>query len=238
MLLERLNSPTVEDFRSMQLDVHSLQADSRGAAVYEVFLNQFVRALLEDELGENRFPYFHIAFKKYLIQNVILDRPDSTLWDRKNTPQRETPREILELALSRTYGWLKQELGANSRRWEWGKLHHYYWKHAGGSRWFTAKLLNVGPIPAPGDFTTLNSNAYIAARDEYKVTLLPGVRMIVPLNDVNAMKISMPPGQSGQSGHRHYDDLAHGWARGEMLDFPVQREVVEAEAVSTLRLSP
>jgi penicillin amidase len=213
-------------------------ADSPGTAVYEVFLNQWIRALLEDELGENLFPYFHFTLKKYLIQDVILDRPDSTLWDRKDTPERETPQQILEMALSKTYSWLEEQLGGNPRRWEWGKLHYYYWKHAGGTSWFKAKLLNVGPLPAAGDFNTVNSNAYIATRDEYKVTLLPGVRMVIPLNDVSSMKISMPLGQSCQPGHEHYDDLVDSWAAGELLDFPVERADVEAMSVSKLVLSP
>jgi len=271
MLLEELDTPNVEDFRRMQMDVHSLQADtilpklfvynfedekaaaalemlknwdrevrsdSPGAAVYEVFLNQFVRALLEDELGENLFPYFHITLKKYLIQDVILDRPDSTLWDRKDTPARETPQQILEMALSTTYSWLEEQLGGNPRRWEWGKLHYYYWKHAGGNGWFKAWLLNVGPVPAAGDFNTVNNNAYIATRDEYKVTMLPGLRMVIPLDDVNAMKVNMPLGQSCQPGHRHYDDLVDSWAAGELLDFPVERAAVEAMSVSKLVLSP
>jgi penicillin amidase len=271
MLLEDLDTPTVEDFRRMQMDVHSLQADSilpklfaysfedekaaaalemlknwdrevradsPGAAVYEVFLNQWVRALLEDELGENLFPYFHITLKKYLIQDVILDRPDSPLWDRKDTPDRETPQQILEMALSRAYSWLEEELGRNPRKWKWGKLHYYYWKHAGGTSWFKAWLLNVGPIPAAGDFNTVNNNAYIAAKDEYKVTMLPGLRMVIPLDDVNAMKVSMPLGQSCQPGHEHYDDLVDGWAAGELFDFPVKRADVEAMTVSKLLLSP
>ena len=45
---------------------------------------------------------------------------------------------------------------------------------------FKAKLLNVGPIPAAGDFNTVNSNAYIATRDEYKVTMLPASCSIFP----------------------------------------------------------
>jgi penicillin amidase len=213
-------------------------ADSPGAAVYEVFLNQWVRALLEDELGENLFPYFHITLKKYLIQDVILDRPDSTLWDRKDTTDRETPQQILEMALSKTYSWLEEQLGGNPSRWDWGRLHYYYWKHAGGTSCFKAWLLNVGPVPAAGDFNTVNSNAYIATRDEYKVTMLPGIRMVIPLGDVNAMKISMPLGQSCQPGHKHYDDLVEGWAAGQLLDFPVARADVQAMAVSKLLLSP
>lgn len=161
--------------------------------VYEVFVNEFVRALLEDELGENLFPYFHITLKKYLILDVILERPDSTLWDRKDTPAGETPQQILETALSKTYGWLEEQLGSNPRKWEWG---------------------------------------------EYKVTMLPGLRMVIPLDDVNAMKINMPLGQSCQPGHEHYDDLVDGWAAGKLLDFPVRRADVEATSVSKLILSP
>jgi penicillin amidase len=270
-LLDRLDSPTVEDFRRMQMDVHSLQADSilpkvfaysfedtkaqaaveilkswdrevradsPGAAVYEVFLNQWVRSLLEDELGESLFPYFHITFKKYLIQDVILDRPGSPLWDRADTPKRETPRQILEMALRKTYTWLEEELGGNPAKWEWGMLHQYYWKHAGGTSWFKARLLNVGPLPAPGDSNTVNNNDYIATNDEYRVTILPGLRMVIPLDDVNAMKVAVPLGQSCQPGHEHYDDLVKSWAAGELIDLPVNREEVEAMAVSRLLLTP
>jgi penicillin amidase len=215
-----------------------VRADSRGAAVYEVFLNQWVRTLLEDEVGENLFPYFHIAFKKYLIQDVIIDRPGSTLWDRKDTSQKETPGQILETALSRTYGWLEEELGDDTRKWRWGKLHKYYWKHPGGTSWFTGRLLNRGPYAADGDCTTVNATAYIAARDEYKSTALPALRMIVPLDDLDRMKVSTPLGQSGQPGYKHYDDMSEGYMKGELLELPVSRELVEATAVTKTVLRP
>jgi penicillin amidase len=244
MILPKLFVYSFEDERAVKaLEIlkswdREVRIDSRGAVVYQVFLDQLVRALLEDELGENLFSYFHIYLKGYMIQDVIFDRPDSTLWDRKDTAARETPQQILETALSRTYSLLERELGRNPRRWKWGKLHYYYWKHAGGNGWIKAKLLNVGPVPAPGEFNTINNNCYIVARGEYKVTLLPGVRMIIPLEDVSATKISMPLGQSGQPGHEHYDDLVDGWAAGELFDLPVDRDAVEAMAVSKLILSP
>ncbi|UCB47292.1 MAG: penicillin acylase family protein [Spirochaetota bacterium] len=215
-----------------------VRKDSQGAAVYEVFLNQWVRTLLEDEIGENLFPYFHITFKKYLIQDVILDRPDSTIWDRKDTPHKETPQQILEMALSRTFSWLEEELGDDPRKWRWGKLHKYYWKHPGGTSWFTGMLLNRGPYAADGDFTTVNATTYIAAKDEYKTTSIPAVRMIIPLNDLDSMKICTPLGQSGQPGHEHYDDMNDVYIKGELLDMPVSREKVEAITFTTTTLSP
>jgi len=270
-LLGKLEIPTIEDFRSIQLDVYSLQAekllpklfaysfqnekataavkilkkwdrqvraDSQGAAVYEVFLNQWVRTLLEDEIGDNLFPYFHIAFKKYLIQDVILDRPDSTIWDRKDTPRKETPQQILEMALSRTFNWLEGELGNDSTKWSWGKLHKYYWKHPGGNSWFTSILLNRGPFPANGDCNTVNATAYIAAKNEYTVTSIPAVRMIIPLDNLDGTKIITPMGQSGQPGHKHYDDMIAAYMKGKLLDMPVSRDKIEATAVSEMILSP
>ena len=215
-----------------------VRADSQGAAVYEVFLNQWVRTLLEDEIGDNLFPYFHIAFKKYLIQDVMLDRPDSALWDRKDTPQKETPQQILEMSLSRTFKWLEDELGNDPGRWLWGKLHKYYWKHPGGNSWFTKMLLNRGPFPADGDCNTVNATAYIAAKNEYTVTSIPAVRMIIPLDNMDGMKVSIPLGQSGQPGYKHYDDMNKIYMKGELLDMPVNRKEVESTAVSRMILSP
>lgn len=270
-MLSELNNPTKEDFRRMQMDVYSLQAeellpklfvysfqdekavaaveilkswdrqvraDSSGAAVYEVFLNQWVRTLLEDEVGEYLYIYFHTAFKKYLIQDVILDRPNSTLWDRKDTPEKEGPQRILEMALSKTFSWLEEELGSNPRRWSWGRLHTNYWKHAGGNNWFTAMLLNSGPYPADGDCTTVNANTYNAAKDEYKAISIAALRMVIPLDDLDGMQIIAPMGQSGQPGHKHYDDMIKGWLKGELVHLPSSRGQVEAAAVSEMTLSP
>ena len=68
--------------------------------------------------------------------------------------------------------------------------------------------------------------------------MLPGLRLVIPLDDVNATKINMPLGQSCQPGHEHYDYLVDSWTAGELLDFPVERADVEAASVSKLLLSP
>jgi len=203
-----------------------------------VFLTQWVRALLEDEVGDDLFYYFHIPFKKYLIQDVILDRPDSPVWDRKDTPEREGPQQILEMALSGTIRWMEEQLGANRRSWSWGRLHQVHWRHAGGTSWLKAMLLNSGPYPVDGDGTTLNSNTPIAARGEYRACLIPALRMVVSLADLDGMQIIAPMGQSGQPGHRHYDDMVKGWIEGRLISLPFSRDRVEATAVSAMTLSP
>ena len=110
--LSKLRAPRAEDFRRLQMDVHSLQADrilplllahgfsdpkaveaaavlaewdrevtaySAGAALYEVFLVQLERELLEQRLGTDMVLYFNA--KMYGIEDEILERADSPLWN-------------------------------------------------------------------------------------------------------------------------------------------------------------
>jgi penicillin amidase len=228
----------VEAASLLQAWDRQVQADSRGAAVYEVFLSEFVRALLEDELGGNLFYYHHIMFKKYLIQDVILDRPESTVWDRKNTPRKEGPQEILEMALAAAIDFLESELGNNRRSWTWGRLHPIEWRHPGATSGLTRKLLNSGPHPVGGDGTTLNANTLIAAKGDYRAIHLPALRMAAPLDDLEDMQILATIGQSGQPGHRHYDDMVKPWLEGELIDLPFSDEGAAGTAESEMILTP
>ena len=84
----------------------------------------------------------------------------------------------------------------------------------------------------------IDSGAYIAAEDEYKATSIPALRMIIPLDDPDSMQINVPMGQSGQPGHKHYDDMTEGWLKGELVHFPVSRDQVESTTVCEMTLSP
>jgi penicillin amidase len=243
-LLPRLRSFSFEDPKASEAMSflegwdRQVAADSAGAAVYEVFLNEWVRALLEDEVGGNLFYYHHIPFKKYLIQDVILDRPESGLWDRKDTPEKEGPQEILEMALAATIDFLEGELGANRKSWSWGRLHSIEWRHAGATSGFTRMLLNVGPFPVGGDPTTLNCNTYVSTRGEYRPVHIPNLRMVAPLADLDGMQILATVGQSGQPGHPHYDDMARPWLEGELFHLPYRDKTVAGTVDSELDLTP
>ncbi len=217
---------------------YQVRAGSQGAAVFEVFLTELTRALLGDEIGRDLFYYFHITFKKYLIQDVILDRLDSSLWDRKGTPEKENPQQILETALSNTVRFLEKQLGGDPRGWSWGRLHEVYWQHPGATSDLTRLLLNIGPFPVDGDHNTLNAEASVPARDKYGPFIIPTLRMVIPLQDMDAMKIIAPPGQSGQPGHQHYDDMVGRWLAGDLINLPASRDRVEAMTVAAMILKP
>ena len=216
---------------------HEVRAESQGAALYEVFLTEWVRSLLEDELGEDLPLYYATSTFSYAIQDVILDRPESPLWDRKETPQREGPKEILEMSLVRAMEELEKRLGPDSSGWTWGRLHLLEFRHPGGKGMF-ARLLNRGPFPADGDSTTVNTGVFIPAQGEYGVFVIPSLRMIAPLGDLDHFQIIGPMGQSGQAGHPHYDDMIEPWRRGETATLPFSRSAVEKATTSRSLLKP
>ena len=66
----------------------------------------------------------------------------------------------------------------------------------------------------------------------------PGYRQIIDLGDLSRSVSIIAPGQSGQPGSRHYDDLIEPWLEGEYHPMLWTRDQVDAEAESTLLLEP
>jgi acyl-homoserine lactone acylase PvdQ len=213
-------------------------AQSKGAAVYEVFLTEWIRELLEDELGDDLELYYHSFPGFFLIQDVILQRPSSPLWDRKDTLKREEMREILERALVSTMRFLEHELGMDEDKWSWGGLHEVAFCHPGGRNWFLAPLLGRGPYPAGGDNHTVNVAGFIPIGGRYDVLLVPSMRMIIPMGELDRTKVIAPMGQSGQPFHPNYDDMIEGWRKGEFVELRFSRESVNRAAIKTLLLLP
>lgn len=216
----------------------NVSADSAGAAVWEVFLVRFAKELLADELGESLRWIYRLFAASYLAHDVIFDRPDSALWDRIDTDQKETPQQITEAALSGAYLWLEERLGPDDSKWQWGKIHRYFWAHPGARKSYEHWLMSKGPYPAPGDNITMNLAGYDAGNDKYDVFIIPSLRMIAPLDDLTKTMIVGPMGQSAQPGHPHYDDLLPHWLEGKQIPLLFDKEEIERQAAERLVLTP
>jgi penicillin amidase len=260
--LSAMQSPGVDDFLRLQMDVHSEQAErllpkvlahsfkqnavreaarllsewdrevkaeSRGAAVYEVFLVELERELLEKSLGEDLELYF--VARLYGLENEILDRPDSPLWTRAGGST------TVENALCRTIAFCRKRMGRDPRNWRWGRLHRHVFRHPGAGSRLSKKLLNPEELPAHGDNNTVNVSWCTPVGGSFDVTTIPSLRMVVPLGDVDGMRIIGPLGQSGQPGHPHYNDMTGPWTRGETVPLPLSRQAVEKIAADRLVLS-
>jgi penicillin amidase len=257
--LRRMDRPGVEEFQLLQMDVHSLQADrilpaleglpwdeprageaarmlaswdrevrssSAGAAVFEVFLVELTRCLLEKKLDGDLDLYMNTL--SYGVENEILERPASTLWNGER-------RKLLGGALAAAMTFCEQRMGADRRRWSWGRIHQHAFHHRGATSWITEWLLDPARAPAHGDCSTVNVSWSTPSLGSFDVTTIPSMRLIADLGNPDGLYVAGPLGQSGQPGHRHYNDMTRMWREGSQVRVPLSeagvREVTRESLV-------
>ena len=246
--LRGMNCPGVKDFQALQMDVHSGQADrilprlvgmslddpladeaarllagwdrevraeSAGAAVFEAFLGELIRCLLGDLLGNDLGQYYNSIM--YSVENEILERLASPLW-------RGDWRSIVRTALAGAMDSCEQRMGRDRRGWSWGRLHRYAFRHRGATDRLSRWLLNPPAFPAHGDCNTVNVSWWCPGDRSWDATTVPSMRLIAALGDPDGLYVISPLGQSGQPGHRHYNDLTAMWRDGKLVRLPLTEE--------------
>lgn len=196
-----------------------LSPTSADAAIYELFLQESTRQIFLDELGPESSP----AWKAFVANgnlsysaqaDHLLGREDSPFWDDSRTPGKEDKPAILARSLAAAVTAGDSQMGADRRAWQWGKLHRYEWKNAGGQ---TVR----GPQPAGGDHTTLNTAAY-SWGESFDTTLIPAMRFVVDFGQAEPMMGLNSTGQSGNPASPHYLNSIDPWFKGQYTSFPMQ----------------
>jgi penicillin amidase len=132
---------------------------------------------------------------------------------------------------------LTAKLGPDSKNWAWGKLHHAVFIHPVSGVVPGAKaLLDRGPISRPGENTTVDATYF--GGPSFDELGGASYREIFDLSDWdNGVGVNVP-GQSGQPGSPHYDDLLPLWANGQYFPLRFRKESVDRETTNLLELKP
>ena len=223
-----------------------LSTTSVGGALYEVARYLLVRNVLEPGLGPEMttrlmgqafHPLLMATHEFYGHDSVnllrLLDQPDS--WWMTQAGGREA---VLARSLKGAVAWLRQELGPDVTGWQWGKLHRSSFPHAMGIQKPLDRVFNRGPLPIGGDTDTPCQTAMIPGDPYDNKAWAPSFRQIVDMGDLSRSVVIHPPGQSGQLGSPHYDDLADLWIKGEYIPMLWTRTQIEDAAEGRLVLNP
>jgi penicillin amidase len=95
-------------------------------------------------------------------------------------------------------------LGRFGDDWTWGPKHPLALKHPFGAQ---SKLLegwNMPVVPFPGTSDTVAASSFSFVTDDFEVTQLPSVRLVMPLDDLAASTVVHPGGQTGHPKHPLY----------------------------------
>jgi penicillin amidase len=132
---------------------------------------------------------------------------------------------------------LSAKLGPDPKNWAWGQVHRVSFFHPIDGVTPAAKaLLDRGPLPRPGDGSTVDATYF--GGSSFNQLAGASYREIFDLSDWdNAVGVNVP-GQSGQPGSPHYDDLLSLWAHGQYFPLCYTKQSVDRETTDVLELKP
>ncbi|MGH3470776.1 MAG: penicillin acylase family protein, partial [Nocardioidaceae bacterium] len=216
-----------------------MAADSAAAAYFNVFWRNLLRLTFDDQLPEQTWPTGGSRWWVVMLQ--LLKQPDNKFWDNVNTPKRrETRDDIIRQAMVDARDELTSTMSRNPHDWRWGALHQLQLRNStlGSSSSPLAFLFNRGGYDVGGGPSIVDANSWDASKDNYDVTVAPSMRMIIPMNDLNAARWIDLTGESGHAFDSHYTDQTNLWVDGKTLPWLFSKPAVEKAAADVLTLKP
>jgi len=206
----------------------AMEADSRAAAVFEVWHRRFFRpALLRWALRSQVAPEDLDEAVELLLPDESLSgdsRVDVSLVQSGSWNQEEL-RGLATATLEAAVGYLRGKLGADRESWCWGRLHVAAPRHAieflargDTSAWALPE------VERGGNGETVQATA---SGLDFRQTSGASFRMVVDVGDWDASVFVNAPGQSGRPRDPHYSDHWRAWAEGKYLPMLFSRAAVE-----------
>jgi len=209
-----------------------------GAAVYHLFLGSLTRKLLEPVLGAaltERYLALRQADPDQLVFEIVREVAAGASRDSRWQPE-EVALAVRE-SLRETWFQLSYQLGANRRRWHWGRLHSLSFAafQPGGPLGNAGSRL--GPFETGGSGATVNAAEYDRS-DPFEVRVASTFRLTVDTGALDQALTSHAPGQSEHPDHAHFSDGVSGWLAGRAQLLPTAPLVIEESSRALLVLEP
>ncbi|HET9391351.1 MAG TPA: penicillin acylase family protein [Steroidobacteraceae bacterium] len=218
--------------RKMLLDWDcALRTDSPAAALFEAWAVHLRTAVTRRIVPESARAVLHRSSIAEVVDD--LSTPTAATFGAAPAQGRDALlRETLEAA----YQELSKQLGNDPSKWSWGALHKVYFRHALDAAPGLRDLLDRGPVERPGDGEVVQATSF--DDDSFDQVSGASYREIFDLSDWDKSVAINVPGQSGQPGSRHFDDLLPLWSAGQYFPLKYSRAAVDAVTTDTLILQP
>ncbi len=229
-----------------------LAPESAGAAIYTTFLRRLEFLVLSAALGDDETllqAYMgkgtnilasangYASRSKPLLIRLLKAQDDSWFATSVIANGPTSWKEALSCTFTATVEELRETLGDDLTRWQYGTIHTMTYNHTLGSVKLFAPFFNRGPFPVGGDIDTVNMGASLP-QDPKTVITVPSYRQIVTLDDMNNSLSAHAPGQSGHLASKHYDDFIQMWLHVDHHPMLVEHERIEANSQGILHMVP
>jgi penicillin amidase len=213
--------------------------ESGAAAYFNVVWREVLERTFGDELpdaldadGSDRW---------FAVLASILPKASASWWNDVDTDGvREGRDDILRASMRAARDELTARESPNADEWTWGALHKLELRSAtlGESGiGVIERIFNRGGWEVGGGGSLVNATGWDAT-EGYDVVTAPSMRMVVPMDDLDAARWINLTGVSGHAFHPNYTDQTDRWARGETLPWVFSDEAVEDAGEDVLTLLP
>lgn len=207
-------------------------AESGAAPVFEVFYINFLKNVLEDEMGEDLYrEYIADAYTVRYAFEYFWNNRQSSWINNVQTDANETFEDIVILSFRESVEWLEEKLGKDPTKWQWGDIHQVTIAHPMGSVKILDRIfgLNKGPFHVGGSFHTVAPYSY-KYTNLFEVNWGASHRHIYQPNNWSDNYVIIPTGTSGIPSSKYYLDQTESYLNNEYFTMPWLRQEVEARA--------
>jgi len=209
----------------------ALRADSPNAALFEYWVRELQEDVKTRLVPEPARAEFGELSRVRLRQELL--RPSHAAFGDDETAGRNA---MLLQTLARAHAKLIAARGPDPQRWAWGAIHTMTFRHALDGTPATAALLDRGPMRRSGDGEVVQATSF--GSQSFDQTAGASYREVIDLADWDHSVGINVPGQSGQPGAKHYEDLLPLWLDGRYFPLSYSRAAVDAVTSDTLQLMP
>jgi penicillin amidase len=213
-------------------------ATSVGAAAYHVFLERLTEELFAGPLGAEllqRYRALPQADIDQLVYAIVRGAGEGIGGDGWTGSDRV--RAAIHKSLREAWLRLSFRLGANRRKWQWGRLHPLRFRAYGPRELDDRAPEGLGPIAYGGATGTVNAAEYDAA-DPFEVRVASTLRFAIDTEDLDAALVAIAPGQSEHPRHPHFQSGLRRWLEGRASLLVTSRLLVDDGRVTRLVLEP
>jgi penicillin amidase len=209
----------------------ALRIDSREAAVYEFWASELQSAVTARAVPAEALNIFGKLPLFRVVQE--LSSPREALFGGDPRAARDA---MLFATLDAARLKLIARQGSDPAQWTWGQLHRIRFQHPLDSVPGAAALFDRGPMKRSGDGEVVQATGF--QDDSFDQVSGASYREVFDLADWDRSVGINVPGQSGQPGSKHYDDLLPLWIEGKYFPLSFTKGAVDRVTTDVLYLAP
>jgi len=168
--------------------------------VFELWWQLFNQAIWEDDFANSALELRYPSRDRTI--RLVQQEPQSTWFDNRNTPQKETLTELVNTSFRAATDSLQRQLGTIGNKWQWAAYKKTSIQHIANLPGFGKQNLNMG-----------GGRGIVNATSERHG---PSWRMVVALGPQVQGYGVFPGGQSGNPGSFYYDNMIETWRLGKL----------------------